>query len=171
MERASEERHFLWDGEVFAMTGASLAHNLIVSNVHAGLYARLAGRGCRPLAQDMRVRVPGRDAYVYPDVLVVCGAPQLEDEHFDTLVNPKVVVEVLSDSTRRFDREQKYSAYKTIASHEEYVLVEQDRRWVEVLSRTDDGWLSRVYEAEPVRLTSLGVELPMDEIYRDVAAS
>ncbi len=171
-ERAASERSTLWRGEVRAMTGASLVHNVISSNIHGLLFSRLMGTPCRPLSQDMRVHVPATGGYVYPDVLVVCGKPELEDEAFDTLLNPSVIIEVLSDSTRRFDREEKYSAYKSIASLREYVLVEQDRPWVEVLTRTDDGWLSRDYAAgADVRLTSLALEIPMDEICRDALSA
>lgn len=166
-ERTASERSILWRGEVRPMSGASLPHNFICSNLHGLLFARLAGKPCRPVSHDMRVHVPATGGYVYPDVLVVCGKPELEDERFDTLLNPSVIIEVLSDSTRRFDREDKYTGYKSIASLREYVLVEQDRPWIEVLTRTDDGWLSRDYGAgAEVRIDSLAIGVPVDEIYQ-----
>lgn len=103
LDRASEAKHELWDGEVYAMSGASLAHNQLVGNLVRHLGNALEGSGCLALPSDMRIRIPLRDRYVYPDVTIVCGSPELEGER-DVLLNPRTVIEVLSPSTMDFDR-------------------------------------------------------------------
>lgn len=171
-ERASAEKHVLWDGVVYAMAGASLAHNAIVANLVIALGTRLAGSSCRPFPSDLRVRIPGRDRYVYPDVTVVCGRADLEDESADVLRNPSVVVEVLSDTTEAFDRGEKFAAYRTIASMQTFVLVAQDVRRVEVFTRGEAGlWGFRAAEeGEAVLVLSEGrtIALPLEEIYAGV---
>ena len=169
-DRAAAGKHVLWDGEVFAMSGASLAHNRIVRNLLRHLGNALEGMGCEVLPSDMRVRLGLRDRYVYPDVTIVCGPPRLEGED-DVLVNPNLVVEVLSPSTEAFDRGDKFVGYRSLASIREVVLVSQDARRVECYTRQlDDSWILREHTRGsaipigPVALTIdglyAGVELP-----------
>ena len=171
-ERAAEGKHELWDGEVFAMSGATLAHNRIVRNLLRHVGNALGGMGCEVLPSDMRVRLGARKRYVYPDVTLVCGRPQLEGDA-DVLLNPNLVVEVLSPSTEAFDRGEKFAGYRSLPSIREVVLVSQDARRVECYTRQlDDSWILREYvgaaavplgpRAEPLPLAWLyeGVELP-----------
>ena len=169
-DRATPTKYELWDGEVFAMSGASLAHNRIVRNLVRHMGNALEGMGCEVLPSDMRVRLGLRDRYVYPDVTIVCGPPRLEGED-DVLVNPNLVVEVLSPSTEAFDRGDKFVGYRSLASIREGVLVSQDARRVECYTRQlDDSWILREHTRGsaipigPVALTIdglyAGVELP-----------
>ena len=141
-ERASRDvKHEYYDGEIFAMAGASLPHNLVVGNLVTALNQRLRDRDCMVCPSDMRVQSP-TGLYSYPDVSIVCGTPELADEHNDTLLNPLIVIEVLSPSTEAYDRGKKFGHYKTISSLREYVLVAQDRTAIDHFARQDDGrWL------------------------------
>lgn len=169
-DRASQAKHELWDGEVFAMSGASLAHNRIVRNLVRHLGNALEGMGCEVLPSDMRVRIGLRSRYVYPDVTVVCGPPQLEGEA-DVLTNPNLVVEVLSPSTEAFDRGDKFAGYRSLPSVREVVLISQDARRVECYARhLDDAWILREHTGNAS--VSLGpVSLTLDRIYEGVELS
>jgi Uma2 family endonuclease len=167
-ERASETKHEYLDGRVFAMTGAGLEHNRIVVNLLTDLSIQLKGRGCEALPSDMRLRGPASRYYTYPDVTVVCGKPELEDEHFDTLLNPIVLIEVLSASTERYDRNRKTANYRRIASLQEYLLVAQHEPLIELYRRQGEReWL--VVDAfgleETVELESIGCTLVLRDVY------
>jgi len=173
-ERASEYKSEYYDGEIFAMTGASKEHNLITVNIASEFRAQLKKRDCKTYVNDMRVKVPATGLYTYPDVVVVCGEPQFEDEHFDTLLNPVLVVEVLSKSTARYDRAGKFSDYRSIPSFVEYLLVAQDEHRVEHYARqTDARWLLTEYRspADVVQLDSIQCSLALEEIYDKVELS
>jgi len=178
-DRAASGKHELWDGEVFAMSGASLEHNRIVRNLVRHLGNALEGMGCEVLPSDMRVRIKPRSRYVYPDVTIVCGPPRLEGEA-DVLLNPNLVIEVLSPSTEAFDRGEKFVGYRSLPSVHEVALVSQDARRVECYARHLDGaWILREHTGDatvslgPVVLTLAqiyeGVELPTDEAPGDAA--
>jgi Uma2 family endonuclease len=169
-ERAAEERHQLVDGEVFAMAGASRAHNLIGLNLGSELRAQLKGRPCEVYATDMRVAVEARGLYTYPDVVVVCGEPRFLDAERDTLLNPTVLIEVLSPSSERFDRGRKFAQYRSLPSLREYVLVAQDECRVERYTRRGEEWvLTEFTRAEDgLNLESIGCAVPLREIYARV---
>lgn len=168
-ERRAEWKSEYVDGDVVAMSGASVPHLRICTNLVVGLGTRLGDRDCDVVASDLRVRVRAANAYFYPDVAVVCGAWRVEDAERDTLLNPQVIVEVLSPSTERRDRGLKRAAYERLDSLAEYVLVAQDRPCVEVFRR-DAGWEGETYVGMDARveLRSLGVAPPLGEIYRRV---
>ena len=133
-ERKAQFKSEYLSGRIVAMSGASRAHNLITRNISGELYVQLKGRTCESYTNDMRVRIPSPMSYTYPDVVVVCDEPRFEDDVFDTLLNPTVLVEVLSPSTEAYDRDRKFSRYRQIASLQEYILVSQDKFCVETLS-------------------------------------
>ena len=166
-DRSSEIKHQLWDGEVYAMSGASLAHNQIVGNLGRHLGNALDGSACRALPSDMRVRVPPRDRYVYPDVTIVCGPPSLDGES-DILLNPSTIIEVLSPSTAAFDRGDKFSGYSSMLTVEEVLFVSQKERHVEHRTRQPDGsWVLRNYRGDDaVPFVSLPRPLPLDLVYQ-----
>jgi Uma2 family endonuclease len=171
MDRQADTKHEFWDGMAYAMTGASLAHNRLVRNLLVALTQALAGRDCEPLPSDLRVRVPGEERYLYPDVTVVCGPVELEDDHGDTLLNPRVVIEVLSDSTEAFDRGRKFDAYRSIPSLTEYILVAQNAARVDQFIRGADrpSWVLRPHAlGDTIDFAALGVSLPLATIYADV---
>ncbi len=170
LERTTREKHEYLHGEIFAMGGASEAHNLIVGNVLSGLHQQLRGKPCRVYPSDLRVKIDRTGLYTYPDIVVACGEPQFEQPG-DTLVNPTLLVEVLSESSEAYDRGRKSEQYRTLASITDYLLIAQDRMLVEHYSRqTGDRWLltaaSRPDDA--IQIPSLGCALPIAEIYRNV---
>ncbi len=174
LERKAEFKSEYIDGEIVAMTGASRKHNLVVVNLTGEISQQLRGRSCEAYSNDMRVRVPSTRLYTYPDVIVVCGEPQFEDQEFDTLLNPTVIVEVLSESTELYDRGKKFSFYRTIESLAEYLLVAQDECRIEQFVRqADGGWLLSEHRAteDTVKLTSIQCSLELREVYDKVAFS
>lgn len=169
-ERASEFRSEYVAGEIFAMSGATRAHNTISLNVAAELRAQLRGRPCEVYIADMRVKVSARGAYRYPDVVALCGPPRFDDATHDTLLNPSLIVEVLSESTERVDRGEKFSEYRRLDSLREYLLISQHHRLVERYERQGDVWvLADFTEPEQrVELTSIGCTLTLGDIYERV---
>lgn len=168
-ERTSSAKHELWRGEVFAMAGASYAHNRIVANLLAELRDALRSKpGCVPLPSDMKVHVPSREAFVYPDASIVCGPPEFFDETQDVLTNPAAVFEVLSDSTERFDRGEKFVGYRSIPSLRECVLISQHERRVEHYARRDDGtWVLQEIAGDGAVALVSGAPLELAAIYTD----
>jgi Uma2 family endonuclease len=170
-ERAAASKSEYYAGAVVAMAGASRTHVRIVTSLARHLGNRLAGGPCEPFVAAMRVGITGAGAYVYPDVAVVGGEPRFEDPALDTLVNPTVLIEVLSSSTERLDRGRKAQAYRALPTLREYVLVAQDRPRVEVYGRGDDGtWEREVRQglADVLPLRSLGLEVPLAAVYERV---
>ncbi len=169
-ERRAEVRSEYLDGVVVAMAGSSRQHDRITGNIYAGLHAQLRGTSCEPFTSDMRVRVSACNRYFYPDVSVACEA-YFEDAHVDTLMNPILVVEVLSDSTQNVDRGDKLICYQMLDTLQTYILVAQDRPLVQIYERQPDGkWVySLVMDPEAtLELTSIGCELKMTDIYARV---
>ncbi|MCG9129442.1 Uma2 family endonuclease, partial [Candidatus Poribacteria bacterium] len=130
-ERSADFKSEYRDGDIVAMPGASRQHNLITVNISSGLHIQLIDRSCEVYTNDMRVKVSDTGLYTYPDVVVVCEEPNFEDNNFDTLLNPTVIVEVLSPSTETYDRNEKFTSYQTLESLQEYILVSQNNKVVE----------------------------------------
>ena len=158
------------NGEIINMPGASFPHNLITNNISGELRTRLKGTGCAVFANDMRISIPTVKSYFYPDVGVVCEDPRFEDDVFDTLLNPIVIVEVLSPSTEAYDRGEKFAHYRQLTSLQEYVLVAQDQICVEHYHRQEKQWIFTDFEKhdEILPLPSIKCELPLQEIYERV---
>ncbi|MGB9182215.1 MAG: Uma2 family endonuclease [Pyrinomonadaceae bacterium] len=172
LEREAETKSEYFNGEVFAMVGASRKHNLIATNIVSEFRQQLKGKPCETYTNDMRVKIPATELYTYPDVIVVCGEPEFEDEHVDTLLNPTLIVEVLSRSTQSYDRIEKFGYYRTIESLAEYLLVAQDEYRVEqYVKQADSRWLlSDVRSLDStVELASVPCVLPLTEVYDRVA--
>jgi Uma2 family endonuclease len=170
LERSSEIKHEYADGEIFAMSGGTRAHSLVAGNVLGEIRAALGERDCEVHGSDMRIKIPATGRYVYPDASVVCGDALFEDEEEDTLLNPKVIVEVLSKSTEPYDRGDKFENYQSLASLREYVLLSQKKVRVEHYSlQADSTWVLRVLGAgESLALPSIGCEIAADRIYLKV---
>ena len=174
LDRTSEERLEFWDGEIFCMSGGSEWHYEIEGNIYASLKSRLSQRGCRVFTGNARVKVPSAPPYRYADVSALCGEAAVFEEigGADALVNPLLLVEVLSPSTETYDRVDKFTHYKSIPTLREYLLVEQRRPHVTRLFKQEDGtWVhTEVNDLEStLTLTSLGCELPLTEIYAGVS--
>ena len=171
IERKAEFKSEYYDGEMFAMSGARLAHNLIAGNVIGGLHFQIRGRSCAVYPSDMRVRVSATGLYTYPDVVVVRGKPQLADNEMDNLLNPTVLVEVLSPTTEAYDRGRKFEHYRKIESLRQYLLVASDRVSVELFTRQSDGqWLlsSAAGPEDEIGLESIECRLRVADIYDKV---
>ncbi len=169
-DRAAEERHEYADGEIFAMAGGTAEHALIAGNVYRELSTSLLERPCNVYPADLRIHIPANGRYTYADVSVVCGELVLTDGERDTLENPVVIVEVLSDSTERYDRGDKFEQYQTIPSLRDYLLVSQKKARIEHFRRQPDGsWVIRAHgPGEHVTLESIGCELAVDRVYLKV---
>jgi Uma2 family endonuclease len=168
--RALIKSEFL-DGEMFAMSGGTSAHSLIAVNLMFALRTQLKGCPCRVYNSDMRVKVQTSGLYTYPDVSVACGQEEFADKHHDTLLNPTVIVEVLSDSREAYDRGKKFELYRQLPSLREYLLVNQHEPIVEQYIRQDSGeWLLRAVAGLESRLSlpSVSITIGMADVYTDV---
>jgi Uma2 family endonuclease len=167
-ERRAEQRSEFYQGEAFLLAGASRQHNRIATNVSADLDRQLEGRDCDVYTNDLMVLVERTGLYTYPDVLVTCGEERFADDHADVLLNPLVIVEILSPSTEAYDRGKKFEHYQQIDSLTEYVLITQDAVRVEHFRREDGGWLyTELSDADGVLdLPSIGCRLALDRVYR-----
>ncbi len=171
LERAAEYKSEYFNGEIFAMSGASRRHVLIVTNLVREFSLQLKKRDCEVYAADMCVRVSPAGLYTYPDVIVVCGEAKFSDEQKDTLTNPNVLVEVLSEFTKDYDRGGEFEQYRTLESFKEYVLVAQDKPHVEHFMRQPDNrWLLTETNKleDSIELSSIGCTLALTEIYDKV---
>jgi len=169
-ERAAEERSEYFDGQIVAMSGGTTAHAAIAQNIGAHLYFRVRD-GCRVYQSDLKVRAAAANAFMYPDVFVLCGEPGYIDRTHDVVTNPTIVFEVLSPSTERHDRTTKASAYRSIESLRAYVFVSQREPRVEVYSREANGeWSCAVYRqyGDTVPFPAIGCELTLAEIYKNL---
>lgn len=168
-DKNSEERWEYFDGFLVTLSGGTLTHNRIARNLTTGLTNRLAGGGCEVLPADMRIKVPKAPPYRYADVVVVCGEPVIESiQGLDVLVNPTLIIEILSESTEAYDRGKKFNSYQSIDSFMEYLLVAQDRPYVTHYVRQADGaWLRSDIEGldREVELVTIPCSIPMSEIY------
>jgi Uma2 family endonuclease len=170
-ERASEMKHEYYNGEIFAMVGASESHNLISVNLIRMISTKLRGKGCKVYPSDMKVKIESTRLYTYPDLSVMCGEAQFADGEFDTLLNPAVIIEILSPSTERYDRGKKFQHYREIPSLQEYVLVAQDNPRIERYLRQENGkWeLTDAIGIEAtIDLTSIDCVLELAEVYEQV---
>ncbi|HUB24329.1 MAG TPA: Uma2 family endonuclease [Tepidisphaeraceae bacterium] len=173
MEERARERHEFHEGEILAMSGCTYDHDQIKNRLFVAIANALAGKSCRPSSSDMRIRIPSRLSFMYPDMSVVCGPP-----HFDpddptkmTLTNPRVVVEVLSKSTMLYDRGGKFDLYRQIPSLQEYVLVSQQQPLIEIFLRRAKG--ARLFTSfagvqTTAKLSSLKISLPLRKIYTGI---
>lgn len=171
IERSAKSKSEFLNGEMFAMGGASESHNLIVMNTGSELRQQLKRRPCKVYPSDMRVNVNPSGLYTYPDVVVVCGEARFADDHKDTLLNPTVIIEVLSDSTEGYDRGEKFEHYRRLESLAEYVLIAQKKGHVECFTRQPDNqWLLRETDDPQgsIHLESVDCKLALIEIYDKV---
>ena len=171
MERSGALKHEYYRGEIFALAGSSEAHNLILTNILTSLNLQLRKRPCKVYPSDMRLRIPKTGLYTYPDVSIVCGTPQFDDSKRDTLLNPLIVIEILSPSTERYDRGKKFQNYRTIPTLQEYILISQDEHHIEHYANQNDGnWLLTSYDGMSAGcyLKAIDCTLALDDVYNKV---
>jgi Uma2 family endonuclease len=167
-ERQSETKHEYFDGEIFAMTGASRKHNSISMNLSYLLVGHLKGKPCKAYAGDFRVKIKETGLYTYLDLIVTCGKEILEDQVKDTLLNPLVIIEILSPSTERYDRGKKFAHYRQIESLQNYVLISQEEPNIEVFQRQpNEQWLFSEKSGleNSIEIPAIGCTLPFMEVY------
>ena len=170
-ERKADDKSEYFQGETFAISGASREHNLIAGNINREAGNQLRNRPCEVYQSDMRVKVSRTGLYTYPDVVIACGKPQFEDAEVDTLLNPTVLFEVLSETTEDYDRGKNSAHYRTLPSLQEYVLVAQDKCHVEQFTRQPDNrWL--LWETDDLEsvlnLPSVSCQLKLTDVYAKV---
>ena len=171
IERKATYKSEYYNGEMFAMAGAKEAHNLLAMNLAAALHQQFRSRPCRVYPSDMRVRVSPTGLYTYPDVSAVCDEPRFADEQRDTLLNPSLLVEILSPSTEAYDRGRKFESYKSIESLREYLLVASDRIHADLYTRQGDGrWLLTSADRleDSLAIESIGAQITLADLYEKV---
>jgi len=168
LERNASFKSEFYRGEMFAMAGATHHHNLIVGNLVTGLNNLLRQSNCQVYPSDMRVKVSPTGLYTYPDVVVACDKPMFEDSEMDTLLNPRLIIEVLSESTEAYDRGAKFEQYRSVESLQEYLLVAQNRVFVERYQRQSNGtWLLSDFHKSTVAIPidCIDCKLVIEDIY------
>ncbi len=168
LEECATAKSEYYSGEIFAMAGGSSNHNLIAGNVHARLHQALKRKPCWIYQSDMRLLVKSNGLYTYPAVMVVCGKLEFAEGRMDTLANPILILEVLSQSTKDYDRQAKFDLYQALDSLQDYVLIDQERVHVQYFHRLDHGdWRLRTHRqlSESVTLDSVAVTIPLADIY------
>jgi len=172
MENAATEKHEYYKGEIFAMSGAKLSHNDICINLVFALKTRLKGKPCKPLGSDMRVYVPENTLFTYPDISVFCNGVDTRNNDKMDAINPTVIIEVLSPSTKKYDRGEKFELYKAILTLTDYILVDSETIKVEAWHKADNGeWNLTEYSslADTLYIPSIEVTVPLAEVYDEVA--
>jgi Uma2 family endonuclease len=171
LERAAEEKHEYWHGEVFAMADGSPAHSLVISNIQIALGMRLAGKRCYVFNSDLQVIVRAGELVTYPDITVLCDKPRYSDDRKDTLSNPTLVVEVLSPSTRKTDLGEKAFLYRQMTSLKEILVVDQTPGVIEHHWKLPNGHWELEVLSDPgaaIKMESLGFDLPVSEVYSNI---
>jgi Uma2 family endonuclease len=174
IEREAERKSEYWQGEMFAMAGAGEPHNLLVTSITVQIYSQLRSSACRTYSNDMRVHISATGLYTYPDIVVVCGVPQFLDGRRDTLLNPTLIVEVLSPSTEAYDRGRKFENYQSIDSLKQYLLVASERVHADLFTRQPGGqWLLTAASGieDTVDLESVGCRITLRDSYERVEFS
>jgi len=169
MERASDVKHEYYQGEIFAMAGADHRHNIIFSNIFGELFAQLKNTSCRPYGSDMRMYIPENTLFTYPDISIYCGDPTTTDIDENTVIQPTIIIEILSKSTRDYDRGTKFSLYRDIPTLKEYMLIDTEKISVEFFRiNNNNQWELQEYKSlqETVHLPTVGISVSMQEIYR-----
>lgn len=170
MERASEQKHEYFNGEIFAMSGASFKHNIIFRNLYGELAYGLKGKSCRPYGSDMRVHIPENTLYTYPDISIFCRDIMNDEGDNDIFVQPSVLIEILSPSTKNYDRGTKFKLYRDIPSLREYILVDSEAIGVEIFRINENGhWQLDEYKNmnEIFTINTVGFQLSLNELYQD----
>jgi Uma2 family endonuclease len=170
LERKADYKSEYINGEIYAMAGASAAHITLIGNIWGEIRQQHKGRSCRSYAMDMRVQVKPTGMYTYPDLVVACGERNFSDAKHDTLINPTLIIEILSPTTEAYDRGEKFAHYRKLPSLQEYILVSQDKMRVERYTRQGEDWLlSEISDPNStLNLTSINCAIPLTDIYTDV---
>jgi Uma2 family endonuclease len=172
MERASEVKHEYFKGDVFAMSGASWEHNLIARNINTLVLPFLKGKSCNMFRSDLRIHVPENTLYTYPDFSIICGKPETTNEEDDTVIKPSAIIEILSKSTKDYDRGTKFNLYRSIQTLKEYITIDSLSISVEIYTRQpDNSWNMKEFKqlSDSFVISAIGLTLQLKDIYEDVS--
>lgn len=170
-ERLALDKHEYYQGEIFAMNGASISHNIISMNTTIGLGNKLNGKNCQPFGSDLRIHIPESSLYTYPDLSIICGEIETTDDNFDTATNPSVIIEILSKSTRDYDKGGKFNLYRQIESLQEYILIDSENIFVEKFTKNiDNSWELTEYKdlEKSFKIETVQIEMMLLDIYKNV---
>ena len=170
-ERLALDKHEYFEGEVFAMSGASIVHNVLFKNTYIDLGIKLKGKKCQPYGSDLRIHIPKNSLYTYPDISIICDEIETTDDKFDTITNPSVLFEILSPSTQKYDRIEKFDLYREIDSLKEYIMINSEKILVlQYIRNPDNSWLMMEYKSLDTSFTiqTVAVELKLSDIYFDI---
>jgi Uma2 family endonuclease len=170
-ENASQEKHEYYQGEIFAMSGSKVPYNTIAVNLTVLLGQKLKGKSCKPFNSDQRIHIPGNTLFTYPDISIVCGEIMTRDNDDWNIINPAVIIEILSPSTRQYDRGNKFKLYRDIQTLREYILVDSETANIEVFRVNETGhWELEEYKKmeETLVITSIKLDIPLREVYEGV---
>jgi Uma2 family endonuclease len=168
MEKDAVEKHEYYQGEIFAMSGSKFQHVLVSGNLYGNLFSKLKGKPCQPVGSDMRVHIPKNTLFTYPDISIFCGKPEFLNDDEWNLLNPTVIIEVLSPSTKTYDRGDKFKLYRDIVSLQEYILVDPETISIESFFINAEGqWQLKEHKEinETLFIGSIDVSLPLETIY------
>ena len=168
LTQTSEIKYEYYRGEIFAMAGAGKRHNILFRNVYGELAIRLKGKNCRPYGPDLRIHIPQNTLYTYPDISIICKDIMDEESNDDSVIEPTVLIEILSPSTKNYDKGEKFILYKDIPSLKEYVLISSENICIEIFHLVEDGqWLLHEYKniGEMMEIKCLQLSFPLQEIY------
>ena len=171
MERASETKHEYYNGEVFAMSGASPAHNDIAYNINRLIAPFLHGKGCKLYGSDFRIHIPENVLFTYPDFCIVCGKAETPDIYTDNLTNPVIIIEILSKTTKDYDRGTKFNLYRSIKTLKEYILIDSTSICIELFIRQEDNsWNLTEFKqlSGSFVISTIGLTLHIQDIYEEV---
>jgi Uma2 family endonuclease len=171
MERAAIEKHEYYKGEIFAMSGARVKHNRIQMNFLGATHGFLRGKDCEVFGSDLRIHIPSNSLFTYPDAVIICNGLELLDEEFDTVLNPKVIVEVLSKSTQSYDRGDKFNLYRAIPSLKEYIMISSETIGLEhYIKQENNTWLLKEYSqlSDSLLIQSIDFSILLSELYAGV---
>ena len=171
MESVSQEKHEYFQGDIFPMSGASVTHNGIVSNIQGNLFMKLMNKPCKAYGSDLRIHVERNQLFTYPDISIVCGDVQTMNDDGVNVLNPSVIFEVLSKTTRNYDSGEKFVLYRGIPALKEYILVDSERIYVESFRINEAGnWELREFKTidQVLELSTVSITLPIADIYKGV---
>ena len=173
-ERSALDKHEYYRGEIFAMSGASFKHNLLENNLRIALGVFLKGKKYSSFGSNLRIHIPSNTLYTYPDIIVICDDPVFVNDEFDTTTNPSIIIEILSPSTKDYDRGTKFKLYRDISSLKEYILIDSETISIEIFRLNDNGrWqLEELKNADEVlQINTTGFKLTLREIYEGTKLS
>ncbi|WP_396211308.1 Uma2 family endonuclease [Flavobacterium sp.] len=170
-ERLALDKHEFYKGEIFAMSGASIPHNIIAMNCYIDLGTKLKGKNCMPFGSDLRIHIPKNTLYTYPDISIICGEIEKTDDKFDTVTNPSVIIEILSESTKNYDKGGKFTLYRDIESLKEYILIDSEAVMVEkFIKNLDNSWQLTEYKKmeEHFTIETVAIQIELTTVYQGV---